>query len=72
MFQYSTTSFTVEMTGFSSDPGASYFSNITINGNSLDTSSASYSYSSGTATWSWTSTNTALSIGTTYHPVVTA
>jgi len=42
------------ISGFTSDPGRSYFGSLTANGRTVTTASAfDYSYSSGTATWRW-------------------
>jgi hypothetical protein len=43
----------IQIGGFSSDPGQALFSSITANGVTLYTTNASYSYSGGTATWTW-------------------
>lgn len=42
-----------EISGFSSDPGASSLSSVTINGQTRLASNATYSYSSGSALWQW-------------------
>jgi hypothetical protein len=39
--------------GFSSDPGQSYFSSLTVDSTEFLSSSAGYGYSGGVATWSW-------------------
>lgn len=45
--------FSVEIYGFSSDPGKSYFNNIVAGSSTYDTATATYSYASGYATWTW-------------------
>lgn len=56
-----TSSFTIGVSGFTSDPGSSWFVGGYINGRNLNQAGLfpSYHYSSGTASWSWI--NTALS-----------
>jgi hypothetical protein len=38
----------------SSNPGKSYFTSLTINGDTYNSSNATYSYGSGVALWTWT------------------
>lgn len=52
-FNGSTFTAALSINGFSSDPGADFISQITVNGGPLSTSGASYSYSAGVATWDW-------------------
>lgn len=44
----------VQISGFSSNPGATYLYSATANGTTLLESAASFSYLSGVGTWSWT------------------
>lgn len=43
----------LEVSGFSSNPGASWLTSITCNGIQNSESASGYSYSSGVATWTW-------------------
>lgn len=43
----------LQVSGYSSNPGASWLSSITCNGVENKESAASFSYTSGTATWQW-------------------
>jgi hypothetical protein len=43
------------ISGFSSDPGQSYFTTATGNATSKSAVSASYGYAAGVATWTWLS-----------------
>jgi hypothetical protein len=40
-----------QVSGFSVDPGASYFTTLTVNSTNYSSASAFYSYSAGVATW---------------------
>lgn len=42
------------ISGFSSNPGSSYFTTTMVNGISKTSSAATYAYTSGTASWTWT------------------
>lgn len=43
----------VSITGFSSDPGASFFFSVVANGLTLDTSTATHTFTGTTASWTW-------------------
>ena len=45
--------FKFTLSGFSSDPGQSYFTSLTCNGETITTANAGYSYGFGYATWTW-------------------
>lgn len=49
----STVMCSIELSGFSSDPGSSYLGSITCNSQTLEGSAATHSYSAGIASWSW-------------------
>lgn len=58
--EYGTTGgikFVLQITGFSSDPGAGWLANAVADLTTYVGTSATYSYSAGLASWSWTSTN---------------
>jgi hypothetical protein len=59
-----------QVSGFSSDPGSSYFTTLTINSTNYSSSSATYSYSSGIATWVYPVVFSFLN-ATTYTVVIT-
>lgn len=70
LYDYTTTSAISILTigGFTSDPGASFFSSIVANGRTKTAASAGYSYnaSGGVASWSWT---TQFGFGAATYPV---
>ena len=45
--------FRFTLSGFSSNPGQSYFTSLTCNGETVSTSNAAYGYSAGYASWTW-------------------
>jgi hypothetical protein len=45
---------TLDVTGFSSDPGSGWLVSVSCNGVTNSASSANYVYSAGEASWSWT------------------
>ncbi len=52
----------LSISGFSSNPSSSYFTNLSTNGTNFTSASASYSYASGSAVWQW-STSYVISSG---------
>lgn len=67
------TSATVEVDGFSSDPGKGWLGTVTFNGATLYASAANETYGSGTATWTWsTSSGWGFVDSDTYPGVVTS
>lgn len=52
----------LSIAGFSSDPGQTYFSTLTIQGTGYSSSSMSYSYSAGVATWQLVSPTTVFNL----------
>jgi hypothetical protein len=44
----------IQVNGFTSNPGKSWLTSVTCNGNEKTGSSANYGYSSGSAAWTWT------------------
>lgn len=57
------------VSGFSSDPGANYFTSLVGNSITLLASAATYSYAVGQANWTWTAPSKFNFVNTTSYPM---